>query len=428
MMLHHWKVSLIKGNRVTREWSVWGSTLSIGSHPKAKIVLPPPFAPKAVEVHQNGQYSVTNEAGASRSGTVSLQDAVRFELDGWSFDIADNTPFKMALWSKARERMALAAKLGWRDPGESQNKVRFAVLGALALISILAMSGMVFLDHKPTVADSELPDIIVALVPEEQKEEKKEEEKPEPKEDAGGASDQKPTNPNEGGATEARTVAWPPSSPSAVMQNSVMDKIQTMSDGLLGEDVDPNEANMIDVILAGGGGSMKKGERGGRGAGGDGDRMAGVGGIGLGTGGRAGFGTGNGGTRKGNMALGAGGNGKGMSTRARIAPPKPSDVELGGEAGSRSPESILRVIRQHIGGFQYTYQKYLRDNPGLGGKISLKFTIAPSGDIIAISVVASNTGNGGLDDEIKDKARRMKFDQIEKGNVTVTYAFVLDKQ
>lgn len=426
-MLHHWKVSLIKGSRITREWSVWASNLTIGSHPNCKIVLPPPFAGKAVEVGSNGQYSVTNEAGASRNGSVNLQDPVRFELDNWSFDIADTTPFKMVMWGKARERMALAAKLGWREPGEAQNKVRYGVLGFLALLSIFGMAGMVFMDHKPQVQNSELPDVVVALIQEDKPEEKKE-EIPEPKEDAGGASDQKPTNPNEGGATEARTVAWPPSSPSAVMQNSVMDKIQTFSDGLLGEDVDPNEANMIDVILAGGGGSMKKGERGGRGAGGDGDRMAGVGGIGLGTGGRAGFGTGNGGTRQGKMALGAGGNGKGMGTRARIAPPKPSDVELGGEAGSRSPESILRVIRTHIGGFQYTYQKYLRDNPGLGGKISLKFTIAPSGDIIAISVVSSNTGNGALDSEIKDKARRMKFDQIEKGNVTVTYAFVLDKQ
>lgn len=427
-MLHHWKVSLLKDNRITREWSIWASTLTVGSHPTSKVILPPPFAPSAVEVSGNGQYTVTNYSGASRSGSVNLQDAVRFELDGWSFDIVDNTPFRSALWAKARERMALAAKLGWREPGEAQNKVRYGVLGGLALLAILGMTGMVFLDHKPRVQNDALPDIIVALVPEEKQEEKKEEEKPEPKEDAGGASDQKPTNPNEGGATEARTVAWPPSSPSAVMQQSVMDKIQTFSDGLLGEDVDPNEANMIDVILAGGGGSMKKGDRGGRGAGGDGDRMAGVGGIGLGTGGRAGFGTGNGGTRQGKMALGAGGTGKGMATRAKIAPPKPSDVELGGEAGSRSPESILRVIRQHIGGFQYTYQKYLRDNPGLGGKISLKFTIAPSGDIIAINVVSSNTGNGELDDEIKDKARRMKFDQIEKGNVTVTYAFVLDKQ
>jgi TonB family protein len=101
---------------------------------------------------------------------------------------------------------------------------------------------------------------------------------------------------------------------------------------------------------------------------------------------------------------------------------------LGGESGSRSPESILRVIRSNIGGFQYSYQKYLRDNPNLGGKISLKFTIRPSGDIVEITIVSSNTGNGTLDEEIKDKARRMKFDQIEKGNVTVTYAFVLDKQ
>lgn len=92
---------------------------------------------------------------------------------------------------------------------------------------------------------------------------------------------------------------------------------------------------------------------------------------------------------------------------------------------TRSQESILRVIRQHIGGFQYTYEKYLRADPGLGGKISLKFTIAPSGEVIAISVVSSNTGNVEFDDEIKDKARRMKFDQIEKGNVTFTYAFIL---
>jgi TonB family protein len=324
--------------------------------------------------------------------------------------------------------MALAAKLGWRDPGDRNAKYRLAAFAGLAILGVLVISGMFILGRGPRVAsEEELPESIVELIPD-KPEEPKEEPKPEPKEDAGGASDQKPTNPNEGGSTENRTVAWPPSSPSSVMNSSVMDKLNTMSDGLQGEDIDPNQANALDVILAGGGGSMKKGERGGRGAGGDGDRMAGVGGIGLGTGGRAGFGTGNGGTRQGKMALGAGGTGKGIATRARIDPPKPSDVELGGEAGSRSPESILRVIRMHIGGFRYTYEKYLRDNQNIGGKISLKFTIAPSGDIIAISVVSSNTGNSSLDDEIKEKARRMKFDTIEKGNVTVTYAFVLDKQ
>jgi TonB family protein len=427
-MIHHWKIVLLQNNRVSREWSTWATSLKIGAHPKSTVVLPPPFPEKLVLIEGNGTWAALKEDGTVANGVATSRDEViRFTWGGFTIEIVEDTPLRSILWDKARTRMQLALKLGWKEPGQDNAKTRVAALAIFGLLGILAMAGMVILDHRPKPKDDTLPDVVLQLVQEKQ-EEKKEEKKEEPKEDAGGASDQKPTNPNEGGSTETRTVAWPPSSPSAVMQNSVMDKINTASDGLLGEDVDPNEANMVDVILAGGGGSMKKGERGGHGAGGDGDRMAGIGGIGLGTGGRAGFGTGNGGTRQGKMALGAGGNGNGVATRAKIAPPKPSDVELGGEAGSRSPESILRVIRSNIGGFQYSYQKYLRDNPNLGGKISLKFTIAPSGDIIQISIVSSNTGNGTLDDEIKDKARRMKFDQIEKGNVTVTYAFVLDKQ
>jgi len=427
-MIHHWKVVLLQGNKVTREWAVWATSLKIGTHPKNSVVLPPPFPEKLAVVEGNGQYASLQPDGTVRNGVNSnREDSFRFGWGDFTIEVIEDTPLRQTLWDKARQRMMLSLKLGWREPGDSTNKTRWGVLAGVFVIGLGMMASMILLEHKPRPKDDALPDIVLQLV-QEKEEEKKEEEKPKPEEDAGGASDQKPTNPNEGGSTETRTVAWPPSSPSAVMQNSVMDKINTATDGLLGEDVDPNQANMIDVILAGGGGSLKKGERGGKGAGGDGDRMAGIGGIGLGTGGRAGFGTGNGGTRKGKMALGAGGNGKGVSTRARISPPKPSDVELGGEAGSRSPESILRVIRQHIGGFRYTYEKYLRNNPNLGGKISLKFTIAPSGDIIQISIVNTNTGDAGLDAEIKDKARRMKFDQIEKGNVTVTYAFVLDKQ
>lgn len=56
---------------------------------------------------------------------------------------------------------------------------------------------------------------------------------------------------------EVRTepyVLSAPRAPAEAMQNSVMDKIQAR-DGLLGEDVDPEAANMIDVILAGGSGA-----------------------------------------------------------------------------------------------------------------------------------------------------------------------------
>lgn len=165
--------------------------------------------------------------------------------------------------------------------------------------------------------------------------------------------------------TEARSVAWPPSAPGSAMGASVLS-----NGGVLGEASDPAEENVVDAILAGGGGGIK---------------------------------------------------------RAKIAPPKPMDVELGGEAGVRSPESILRVIRQHQGGWNYTYRKYLREHPGVTGKIRLKFTIAPSGDIVAIQVTASTTGAAPLDEAIRDRARLMRFDPIEKGKVTVTYVLDLAK-
>lgn len=222
------------------------------------------------------------------------------------------------------------------------------------------------------------------------------------------------------------------------------------TEALLGTSVDTRDENVIDAILAGGGGSFKKArpsrqqERDEDGydaivAGGSSSPkkdsrtsenvMTVTGGVGFGTGGRAGWGTGNGGTGSGKMNAQASRNGKGIATRAKIDPPKPSDIELSGDAGARSPESILQVIRVHVGGFRHTYDKYLKEYPSLGGgKIVLKFTIAPSGDIIAIAIAASNTGNSNLDDEIKDKARRMKFDQIEKGNAVVTYSMVLEPQ
>jgi len=427
--MRHWKVQLFNGNKVTREWGVWGDELTVGAGIRESVFIAPPFPLSALKVRSNGEWEYRDESGAVRTGrSTNLTEPMRFSWGAVSIEVMENTPVKGALWSRARERMALAAKLGWKEPGAEKVNNRLIGMALIALLSIGTMTGFAIFGTAKPKNDSKLPDIIVELVKQEEKKEEEKKEEPKPQPDPSGASDQKPTNPNEGGATEVRTVAWPPNNPSSVMNQSVLDKINTQSDGLLGEAVDASQENVIDAILAGGGGSMKKGDRGGKGASGDGDRMSGMGGVGFGSGGRAGWGTGNGGTRQGKMALGAGGTGKGIATRAKIEPPKPSDVELGGEAGSRSPESILRVIRAHVGGFRYTYEKYLKQNSGIGGKISLKFTISPAGDIIAISIASSNTGNTELDEEIKDKARRMKFDQIEKGNVTVTYAFVLDKQ
>lgn len=90
----------------------------------------------------------------------------------------------------------------------------------------------------------------------------------------------KAESPSEGSYGEVRTVAWAPSAPASVMSNSVLDKISTSSDGLLGEAVDPDEENVVDAILAGGVGTLKKGDT--RGATGKSGNLHGkIGGVGA---------------------------------------------------------------------------------------------------------------------------------------------------
>lgn len=175
---------------------------------------------------------------------------------------------------------------------------------------------------------------------------------------------------------------------------------------------DDSQDNAIDVILAGGGGSFKKSS---------GSQAGASEATGAGSGGRAGWGTGDGGARSGKMALGSGEAGQESKPRAKVDVPKPSDITLSGDSGVRSPESILRVIRQHLGGFRYAQERFLKSDSSLSGKLALQFTISPAGDVVAVSIVSSTTRNESFDDEIKLRIRRMKFDQIVSGTCKVLY-------
>jgi len=408
--MRHYNITLERQDRSVRQWSLWANSLTIGSHPRSALVLPAPVAMHAAVFEHDGV----------------------LDLPMGRLLIHEDTPMRESLWVKARERMTLARKLEWKEPG-TRDKRRSLALAALSLFGITGLAAMQFsFKHPPKVADVELPPFIFQVAEDAPPVPPPPPPEPQEPERALRQEDLKPqTNPNDqinGGSTETNTIAAKDLTPAAVMKHSVMDMLSTMSDGAIGEDVvDPNEKNLIDVILAGGGGHMQHG-RGGQGAGGGDDRMAEVHGVGIGYHGIDGIAAGTVGGHKGPLHLSGGRPGTPVAIRGRVVAPAPDAISMGDESGTRSPESILRVIRSSIGGFQYTYQKYLRDKPDLGGKISLRFTIAPSGGIIAIEVLSSNTGDSKLDEDIKDKARRMAFDAIPKGNVTVTYAFVLDKQ
>lgn len=108
--------------------------------------------------------------------------------------------------------------------------------------------------------------------------------------------------------------------------------------------------------------------------------------------------------------------------------PSASDIDMGQESGQRSTESILRVIRQHTPGLRHTYNKYLKTNPGFKGKVTLKFSIAPSGSIVELTVVGTTTGVPDFDQEVRGKVKSWRFEPIKgKSNDVVTVPFTFSE-
>lgn len=152
------------------------------------------------------------------------------------------------------------------------------------------------------------------------------------------------------------------------------------------------------------------------GAGGLGTRGTGAGGGGnsLGIGGLGTHGHGRGTGGYGNIDLG--GRGKGTT---RIVPGR-TIIK-----GSLSKAEIGRVIRRNLARFKYCYEKQLNANPNLSGKISVYFTIAPTGAVAQASVRETSMNEANVENCVVKVMRSLKFPKPRGGGiVVVTYPFV----
>ena len=113
--------------------------------------------------------------------------------------------------------------------------------------------------------------------------------------------------------------------------------------------------------------------------------------------------------------------------KGNIKAPKPSEIDMGSGGGSRSASDIMKVVRQRTPGLRHIYNKHLKKMPGFDGKITLRFTIAPGGEIISISLVSSTTKNSAFDSDIKNAISRWTFGAIKSGNTTVTIPFTFSE-
>lgn len=93
----------------------------------------------------------------------------------------------------------------------------------------------------------------------------------------------------------------------------------------------------------------------------------------------------------------------------------------GTASGRRGVDEIERVFQKNIGGIFNIYNRALRKNPSLEGKVVVELTIAPGGEVIRVNILSSELGDAVLERKLVLKIKRFKFSKANVAEITVTY-------
>ena len=92
-----------------------------------------------------------------------------------------------------------------------------------------------------------------------------------------------------------------------------------------------------------------------------------------------------------------------------------------GTSKQRSAAEIERVFQKNKGGIFNIYNRALRKNPSLAGKVILELTIAPDGNIIEVKILSSELGDAKLERKLLLKIKKFKFARADVAVITVIY-------
>jgi TonB family protein len=114
--------------------------------------------------------------------------------------------------------------------------------------------------------------------------------------------------------------------------------------------------------------------------------------------------------------------------KGHVKVPSFSDIDLKFEKdANRSASDVMKVVRQRTPGLRHIYNQRLKSNSGFQGVITLKITIAPSGEILDVSIFSSTTKDYDFDAEIQEKVSCWTFGKIKSGKTTVTMPLIFSK-
>jgi len=92
-----------------------------------------------------------------------------------------------------------------------------------------------------------------------------------------------------------------------------------------------------------------------------------------------------------------------------------------GRSATRSQEEIERVFQKNKGAIFSIYNRELRKDPSLQGKVIIELTIAPNGKVTKCSIISSELGHKKLEKRLVSKIKKFKFANKKVPVITVTY-------
>jgi len=103
---------------------------------------------------------------------------------------------------------------------------------------------------------------------------------------------------------------------------------------------------------------------------------------------------------------------------------KPEKI-TGAAAGetSRSAKSIEKVINRIHNKIKLQFEKYLRQDPNLSGKVEVDFTILANGKVIDVQISKSTLKHSAFERRLMSMIKRLKFAEATS-SIQITYPFV----
>ena len=123
--------------------------------------------------------------------------------------------------------------------------------------------------------------------------------------------------------------------------------------------------------------------------------------------------------------IGAAGRGTRKKSEARVVARVSSAAMQEFDSDSRSQSDIKKVMRRRLGGIKRCYEKRLKRNPDLRGKVVIRFVIHQGGKIIEVEVVENTTGDPELAACIRARVAAIRFGSTDGGETVVVYPFIL---